>query len=220
MRHSLSLLCSAALLAVALPLAAQEAPPAETDEATAPPQDATIEQPAETPALDMGTPVEGGEPQPGQPYIREQFGDWAMRCIRAAEGPDPCELYQLLMSAEGNPVAEISLFPLPAGGQAAAGATVVAPLETLLTDGLTLSIDGGTPRQYAFSFCNRAGCIARIGLTAEDVEAFKRGNAATLRIVPALDPTQPFDLTVSLSGFTAGYDGTEVYTPPAGEGGN
>lgn len=230
MRHSISLLCSAALLAIALPLAAQEAPPpadAEAEaagteqEAAAPEAGAeAAEQGTGVPALDMGTPVEGGEPQPGQPYIREEFGDWAMRCIRAAEGADPCELYQLLLSAEGNPVAEISLFPLPPGGQAAAGATVVAPLETLLTEGLTLSIDGGTPRQYEFSFCNRAGCIARIGLTADDVTAFKRGNAATLRIVPALDPSQPFDLTVSLTGFTAGYDGTEVYDPAEAEGGN
>lgn len=207
MRHTITLLGSAAFLALALPLAAQETP------AEPAPAETPATEPAGDLGLDMGTPAADAEPQPGQPYIREEFGDWALRCVRAAEGADPCELYQLLLGPDGNPVAEISVFPLPPGGQAAAGATIVAPLETLLTERLTLSIDGGTPKRYEFSFCNRAGCIARIGLTTEDVAAFKAGNAATLRIVPALDPSQPFDLALSLTGFTAGFDGTEVYDP-------
>lgn len=174
--------------------------------------------PADTPAansaetLDMGTPVDGAAPaatgpKVGEPYIREAFGDWALRCLKAEDGKDdPCQLYQLLKDADGNAVAEISTFPLPAGNKAAAGATIVVPLETLLTQQLRLTIDSGTPKVYPFTFCNAAGCVARVGFTTEEVNQFKRGAGATLRMVPAAAPDQEVLLNLSLSGFTAGFD--------------
>ena len=173
-------------------------------------QEATPE--AESPAteqtsdLHMGTEV--ADPNAvGTPYLRDTYGDWALRCLRAEEGTaDPCQLYQLLNDADGNSVAEISMFPLPAGNRAAAGATIVVPLETLLTQELRISIDGAAPRRYPFTFCNRAGCVARVGFTADEISAFKRGNVATLRMVPAAAPEDEVILNISLTGFTAGYD--------------
>lgn len=157
--------------------------------------------------LSMGTPIAEGEPQEGQPYIREEFGDWALRCLRAPEGqPDPCQLYQLLMDEQGNAVAEISLFPLPEGNRATAGATIVVPLETLLTENLTMSVDGGQARQYPYTFCNRAGCVARVGFSQADIDLFKRGAEAQLEMVPAAAPEETVNLAISLSGFTAGYN--------------
>jgi len=169
-------------------------------------QEATDADPAAD--LDLGTPVQT-ELQVGQPYIREEHGDWALRCLKSEEGQsDPCQLYQLLSDDDGNSVAEISLFPLPEGGRAAAGATIVVPLETLLTQQLTLSVDGGEARRYPFTFCNTAGCVARIGLTTAEIDQFRRGNAATLRMVPAAAPDEAVVLKVSLTGFTAGYAAT------------
>jgi invasion protein IalB len=169
-------------------------------------------EPAPGDDLALGTPVDPDAPQIGQPYIREVFGDWSLRCLRAEEGQaEPCELYQLLNGPDGNPVAEISVFPLPPGGQAVAGATIVAPLETLLTEQLTISVDGTAARRYPFSFCNRAGCLARIGFTQEEVDQFKAGNVAQLRLVPAVAPDQDMVLDISLTGFTAGIEsGGEV----------
>ena len=191
---SLTALALAALLA--LPAAAQE----NTETGA-------------TPGFDMGTPVdENGqpiaqEPQVGQQYIKEEHGDWLIRCLRT-ENPDedPCQLYQLLSNEDGVDVAEISLIKLPEGGQAAAGATIVAPLGTLLTEQITLRVDGGTARRFAFTTCTEGGCISRIGFTAQDVALFKGGANATIRLVPAADPSQEFVLTISLTGFTAGYD--------------
>lgn len=154
--------------------------------------------------LNMGA-VEGQEPQIGEFYIRETFDDWAMRCVRTGEEQDPCQLYQLLRDDEGNAVAEVSMFPLPEGGEAAAGATIVVPLETLLTENLKLSIDGGAARIYPYSFCNQGGCIARVGFTADDVTAFKNGNAGKLVMVPAAAPEETVSLNLSLKGFTAGF---------------
>lgn len=208
-----------ALLALAGPLAAQEATdPAPTEPASpadpaadpAAPAQEEGSDPAGT-GLSMGEPVDqAGEPAIGEPYIREVFGDWALRCVREEEGPDPCQLYQLLHDGEGNTVAEISMFPLPPGqaGEAVAGATIVTPLETLLPEGLRLSVDGGAERRYPFTFCMRAGCVARVGFTAAELDQFRRGNAALLRIVPAAAPDQVVDLRISLSGFTAGFNTT------------
>ncbi|MEY1555362.1 invasion associated locus B family protein [Yoonia sp. R2331] len=193
-------------LLAALPAIAQETTTeTETDAEPAPPAGSTAAD------LSLGEPVNAetlAGLQPGAPYILEEFGDWALRCLKAPEGQnDPCQLYQLLLDADGNAVAEMSMFPLPPGGQAAAGATIVVPLETLLTQQLTLSVDGGQARRYPFTFCNAAGCVARVGFTADEIAQFKRGNAAKLRLVPAAAPDQEVLLDVSLTGFTAGFDG-------------
>lgn len=223
MLHSIKPIFLAALLATASGAFAQETP--VTDETVAPvseeaapeTQDASTDPvvPATDPAaeLDMGTEVaDANAPDPkavGSPYIREEFGDWALRCLYAEEGEDdPCQLYQLLNDTDGNAVAEISMFPLPSGGRAAAGATIVVPLETLLTEQLQISVDGAAPRRYPFTFCNRAGCVSRVGFTTEEINLFKRGSKATMRMVPAAAPEEEVVLNISLSGFTAGYDGS------------
>lgn len=201
MLHLLKPLAIGTLILVNVPAFAQEtttdveteAPVAETDPAA---------------ELNMGTEVTDAAAV-GTPYIREVFGDWALRCLVAEEGTaDPCQLYQLLNDQDGNSVAEISLFPLPSGNRAAAGATIVVPLETLLTEQLLISIDGSATRRYPFTFCNRAGCVARVGFTADEIDQFKRGSAATMRMVPAAAPEDEVILNISLSGFTAGYDGS------------
>lgn len=139
-------------------------------------------------------------------YLAATHGDWELRCLRTEEGDDPCQLYQLLKDAEGNPTAEFILFPLPPGREAAAGATIITPLETLLTQQITIRVDGAPGKRYPFSWCAPIGCIARVGFTAQEIDAFKRGRAATLTIFPVAAPDTPVELSVSLTGFTAGFD--------------
>ena len=94
---------------------------------------------AQDAGLAAGTPVtEDGDPI-GQPYVAEEHGDWQKRCIRSENGEDPCQLYQLIRDRNGGSVAEVTVFSLPDGQQAAAGATIITPLETLLTEQVTLS---------------------------------------------------------------------------------
>lgn len=144
----------------------------------------------------------------GSSYDSATHGDWVIRCIRSPEGQkDPCQLYQLLKDEQGNSVAEIGIFPLASEQNgASAGATVITPLETLLTEQLRLSVDGSQPKRYPFTFCSQVGCFARLGFTAGDINSFKRGNAATLIIAPVAAPDQRVNLAVSLTGFTAGFD--------------
>ena len=153
----------------------------------------------------MGEEVTEGD-QIGDTYLAGEFGDWQMTCVTSGLEADPCQLYQLMEDDQGNSVAEISLFALPPGQEAAAGATIVTPLETLLTAQITMRIDSGQAKRYPFTFCASIGCVARIGLTEAEVTAMKRGARATLVIVPALAPDQQVPVTLSLTGFTAGYD--------------
>lgn len=195
---------------LALLLCIASASPALAQEAAAPADPATTETPVtgDAPAagdLSLGTEV-GAKDGPGTTYVAASFESWEQRCVRAAEGGlDTCQLYQLLKDAKGNSVAEITLFGLPEGQEAAAGATIIAPLETLLTEGLLLQIDAGKAKAYPFTWCSSIGCVARIGLTTAEVEAFKKGNKATLTIVPVVAPTEKVLLDVSLKGFTAGF---------------
>ena len=181
-------LLGGALALAAGPVLAQTAP-------DAPP-------PAPAAAETTATPT---EPAEGESYVGATFTDWELVCVKAAEGEDPCQMYQLLRDGQGNATAEITLFPLPAGQEAVAGATVLTPLETLLTAELIMQVDDGSAKRFPFTFCTAIGCIARVGFTAEDVDAFRRGSTATWSVVPVAAPDQVINLNMSLKGFTAAF---------------
>lgn len=146
----------------------------------------------------------------GEVYLAGNFGLWENRCEKTEADTDPCQLYQLLRDKDGQAVAEISLFTLPAGGQAVAGATIIAPLETLLTQNLQIAIDDAKAKIYPFTFCFANGCVARVGFTAEEVDQFKKGGKATVTIIPAAAPETKVSVEMSLKGFTAAYDSLGV----------
>ncbi|MEP2532521.1 invasion associated locus B family protein [Shimia sp.] len=164
-------------------------------------------------SLSMGQKVET-PPQPTQPtaaasqdVTSEVIGDWDLQCAKDGPEPRPCRMYQLLKDNQGNAVVEITLYKLkqPAG-DAVAGATVIVPLETLLTGQLTMSVDGQNTKRYPFSFCNPVGCFARIGLSQTDIDSLKAGNVSDLSVVPAIAPDQVVSAAMSLKGFTKAYD--------------
>ena len=183
--------------------------------ATLPAATAFAQDSTEAPAADaatgtdlaMGTPPADGI---GSTYTKASFEGWEQRCVKTENGADPCQLYQLLKDAQGTSVAEINLFSLPEGGKAAAGATVIVPLETLLTAGLRFAVDTAEPKVYPFTFCAQIGCVARIGFTAEELAAFKKGDKGVLTIVPAVAPKESVVLDVTLKGFTAGFDAVKA----------
>lgn len=195
-----------AIAAMTVPAFAQQ-----TEEAAANEESAASEEsaPTTTPQLDLGQPVTEG-PKLGERYSKEKIGDWDMACIRTEAETDPCSLLQIMRDDSGNPVAEMSLFRIENGGQAAAGATILVPLETLLPAQLTVAVDDAPGKRYNYTYCSPVGCAAQIGLTQEDIDTFKKGNSATVTLVPAPAPDQVVSLTLSLKGFTAGYDAVDV----------
>lgn len=177
---------------------------------TATAQDTDSETQADTTNSDLavGTPDNGAASDGvGETYIAETHGDWEIRCIRAPEGrPEPCQMYQLLTDEAGSPVAEFNIFDIPDEDPVVAGATIVTPLDTLLTGQLRIRIGTREPLVYPFRFCQEIGCFVRIGLTEENLADYRAGASATVSIVPLQAPDQNVSLEASLSGFTAGFE--------------
>ncbi|UWR81816.1 invasion associated locus B family protein [Phaeobacter inhibens] len=210
MIKSLTPMTLAALMALPLPVMAQDTAGAAETEESQPAAEATTEAPKADDVLDLGQPVQD-RPQLGQRYSKETHGDWDLACVKTEEESDPCSLLQIMTDTSGNPMAEFSMFRInQEGSQAVAGATVIVPLETLLPAALTISIDGAPGKRYNYSFCNPMGCVAQIGLTETDISAFKKGKKATLSLRPAPAPDQVINMELSLSGFTAGYNVVDV----------
>ncbi len=195
------------LLIGASPILAQTAEVNETDDNTA-----TVEvtESGLSEPTAVGTGPEDPDDESQTMYIGAVHGDWDVRCVRMDENPDPCQLYQLLVDNSGNPVAEFSVFPVTDDVELIAGATVVTPLETLLTVPVEISVDGGEPKSYPFLWCSSLGCVSRVGLVEADVNAFKGGLRANLSIVPARAADRKVNLTVSLMGFSAGFSDLQV----------
>lgn len=203
MSHVLKVLIVALVVSMTASASAQQPPPPQTS--TSPTGDTSIEN-AEPENAPEDLELEEEKARPGTLYMRETSGDWSIRCIRVESGEEPCELYQLLRDENGQPVAEMTVGEVNGGGQVAAGATVITPLETLLTQQVSIAVDGGAAKRYPFSWCSRIGCVSRIGLTESDLNAYRRGAQATVTIVPVVAPDQKIDLPVSLIGFTAGFE--------------
>lgn len=194
---------SASLIALtfaALPLAAQTAGDAQAS------GDSTLSMgQADAAVPGAGLPTQDTA-EVGKIYYVTNFDNWEERCKKTADGADPCNLFQLLTDGTGNPVAQVNLFPLPQGQEAVAGANIMVPLETLLTKNLALAIDGAPAKTYPYAFCTKDGCVARIGFTADEVAAMKKGSVVKVGIVPAAAPDKTVGLELSLKGFTAGYE--------------
>lgn len=196
-----------ALLAAPLGLSAQTT----ADETPAQPPQTT--ETSETSAAPAPEVLSLGEEALPEPYIKSESGDWKVQCLRDPSLPagtdnpnEACQLFQVLQDTNGTNVAEVTIFPLPAGGKAVAGANILVPLETLLSAQLTIQVDTGKARRYPYSFCSPIGCFARVGFTAEDIAAMKKGAVAKVILRPAPAPDEVVTLDMSLSGFTAGFD--------------
>ncbi|NRB17100.1 MAG: invasion associated locus B family protein [Rhodobacteraceae bacterium] len=213
MLKSLTQLSFAAMFALAAPLVAQESSTVPETENTGTTQLGTTAETATDNGLDLGQPVDAG-PRVGERYSKEKHGDWDLVCVKTDTATDPCSIIQVLTDATGNPMAEFTMFRIDQpGGQAVAAATVIVPLETLLTAALTISVDGAPGKRYNYKYCNSQVCIAEIGLTQSDIDAFKMGTAATLSLRPAPAPDQIIDMKMSLKGFTAGYNVVDIVEP-------
>jgi invasion protein IalB len=129
--------------------------------------------PATTVAQETDAPRE-----PGEPYVADVFTDWELRCITGAEEgqAERCEMFQLLLDDQDNPVAVFRVsVPLVDVEDQVAAAVIVTPIETLLTPGIRVRIDESEPVGVPYTLCEETGCLARIPLTDENVEAFKAG---------------------------------------------
>jgi invasion protein IalB len=220
-RHSL-LLAAALGLAAAVPVTAQDTAAPTEAPAAAESEPAADAAAPETTAAEDETAAEGEAEaapaeaaEPAQPQITTtRHGDWEVGCL---EGTTNCEMQQLALDSDGNPVILARVVRLPAGSEAEGLAIFNTPLGTLLQPGLGFQIDTGERAALPFEWCVQEGCIVRLGLRSEDVAAMKRGRAANLTVASIAAPDQPLTLTLSLSGFTAAYDSMTAPTAAPSE---
>ena len=164
----------------------------------------------EASGLSLGKPLETLR-EPGEIYLAGNKGDWNVRCITGNPGEaDRCEIQQLLFINENTPIADISIFKLPAGEIAVAAANVMVPLETLLTKKFRVAFSEESKKEFPYSFCNKNGCLVRMGLLEEDIEAMKKGTSSEISITHISKPDSAINLSLSLDGFTAAFD---IITP-------
>ena len=142
------------------------------------------------------------EPQKTEPYIKERFENWTLKCIKSVNSVERCEANQIIFNQKKQPVAEISIIKLPKGQVAAAAATIIVPLETILSEGLVLAIQELEPKKYQFKFCNSLGCYSQIGLTDNEVDALKRKEKASIFLKHISSGDQQIVIPMSLDGFT------------------
>ena len=160
----------------------------------------------EASGLSLGKPLETIR-EPGEIYLAGNKGDWNVRCVAANPGEiDKCEIQQLLFLNENSPIADISIFKLPEGERAVAAANVMVPLETLLTKKFRFAFSKESVKEFPYSFCNQNGCLVRMGLLEEDIEAMKKGSSSELSITHISSPEASINLSLSLNGFTAAFD--------------
>ncbi|MEJ6394512.1 invasion associated locus B family protein [Gymnodinialimonas sp. 2305UL16-5] len=170
-------------------------------------------------AQDESTALPGrADVEPGEPYVDETFRDWQIRCIRSQEDdiPERCEMFQLLEEENGNPVAEFRIsVAIEPSEDVVANATIVTPLDTLLSPGLQLQIDDGQPAVVPYAFCQQIGCFVQLSLSADDINAFQNGGDAPVTLVALVRGPNgqmggaPVPTNASLRGFTAAYENLE-----------
>ncbi len=170
----------------------------DTSGETTPEPEATSAASGDAPAVSTNQDA----PLPPGEKIVSAHKDWQIRC---RDVPD-CFLYQLIKDSRDVPIAEVNVISLNRADGAVAGVTIVTPLRTLLTGGLTLQIDNGRLQKYPYLFCAQAGCASRFGYDAEGLAQLKRGNLGRMTIISVDRPDTPIVLDISLSGFTAAMD--------------
>ena len=147
------------------------------------------------------------ETQKPQPYIKETNKDWNLKCIAPKNSIERCEANQIIVNDKKQPVAEISIFKLSDNQVAEAAATIIVPLETILSEGLILAIQDLEPKKYQFKFCNHLGCYSQIGLIKEEVEALKNKERASIYLKHISSGDQQVIIPISLDGFMKTFSG-------------
>ena len=110
--------------------------------------------------------VQASKPAIGEGYLREKYGEWELRCIKAEVMKDEeCRVFNFLVDQDGNTIAQLDMQFLSTGGKAVAGVDIATPLGSLLTAQVVLKIDAGKAKRYPYTWCDQQGCYARFGMT-------------------------------------------------------
>lgn len=145
-------------------------------------------------------------PAVSAPKDGQEFKDWSARC-ETPKGADRqrCYIFQRLVTKKDDeylPVLHVLVGYITADGKPGLFATV--PLGVSLPQGLEISVDGGQPTRFGYSHCNNQGCLGALALSDALIASMKAGKQALITFHAGSQ--QPVSISVSLAGFTAGFN--------------
>lgn len=135
----------------------------------------------------------------------ETYDAWTVSCVNAEQAEGKAARICQMSQQHALPATNKRVLTIGLNAPAADGSmqgSIVAPFGILLASGVSLAIDEGKTKVFGFRTCLPTGCVAPIIFDTSEIEALKAGNKLTA-VMEAHDTAQPFQLEVSLAGFTA-----------------
>ena len=137
-----------------------------------------------------------------------EFDDWIRTCVVQPNGSQQCQIRQVILNDNAEPLATVNLFKVVDDDRFVGGAEVIVPHGVSLGDGVELQTDDSLPRRYQFTTCIQLGCYARIGVTSTEIERMKSGIQMTIVFYANVGglSDQQVKISASLIGFTSAFN--------------
>ncbi len=136
-------------------------------------------------------------------FAQQQQPKWVKVCSKAGES-DICNVQYNVLTAQGQLITGVNL--LTAKGKIKRRIFQVAvPTGRYIPQGVKMVIDKGKTNTLPYSICLPDRCIAEVALSDGLVKALKGGGSIQLTSTNFRSQQNP--VKVTLSGFTAAYDG-------------
>jgi len=141
-----------------------------------------------------------------QPAQGQQFGDWVARCtVPQGAQTQSCALLQNIQQKTPDGKRR-SLLAITVGYQGPNKVPTIilrVPLGIYLPTGLTLEFPGAKPVRIVLEICAPNGCVGAAALTAEMLDAMKKGDRGKVALQD--NRRRTINIPISLKGFTAGF---------------
>ncbi|MEO1985978.1 MAG: invasion associated locus B family protein [Martelella sp.] len=148
--------------------------------------------------------------QPQQPQAgAAPTQGWFKTCNDNGNG-GVCIVQNYARAENGQVLTAVGLIQ-PQGGNGQSMIQVTVPTFRLIPAGVQMQIDTSAPQKLDYAICTNEQCIAQAPLNDTLVAAMKRGGKVTFTSVNMRQQPNPVDLT--LSGFTAAFDGDPISQP-------
>ena len=150
----------------------------------------------------LSTPA-GAQEKPGT--VKSNHGAWSIVCDKpAGSSTDQCALMQNVI-ADDRPEVGLSVVILKTADRKARILRILAPLGTLLFNGLGLNVDGNNLGRIYFIRCFSDGCYAEVEIDDNLMKVLRAGKIATFIIYVSRDE-DGIGIPIDLTGFGEGYD--------------
>jgi len=149
--------------------------------------------------LAAALPAAAQQPENGPEF----FGDWGYRCAapeaEAETAPRQCEIFQTLITSEGEQqllhfaIGYVAEVERPVG-------VLVVPLGVTLPPGIAVRVDEEEPMEFDYNRCDQQGCRIELLIGEDLIEQMRAGNQMVVAIVNGQG--ERIGIPVSLIGFT------------------